>query len=68
MYSDHCPSCSEAWVGDTPRHPGYTVWSCAHCGRIEADNYGNHEVVRDRQFSREQLAIIEAIKGGNEGD
>lgn len=66
MSGDNCPSCGEAWEGECPKDPWYVVYECGHCGRVEADNFGEREVVQEREFSLEQMAIIEALTRGEE--
>lgn len=63
--SEHCPSCGEEWVGESPKDDWYIVWRCERCGYWK-DNYGG---VRERGFSQYQLDMINQLtRGEGEGD
>lgn len=63
MSADFCPSCGEAWEGECPKDPWYRVYTCENCGRVEGDNYGRKETIREgKDLSPAQWAEVARLE------
>lgn len=63
MSADFCPSCGESWVGACPNDPWYKVYTCAQCGRVEGEYYGEHETIREgKDLSQQQWEEVARLK------